>query len=60
MSDSPIKYCLIKKAETHGSCLGEIITPARYLDTEGLCQLGPATVNPVTRGVEGDGSGIIL
>ena len=62
MPDSPIKYRLIKKENTQEpvwekSSLHK--APSRRLC---LCQLGVPSYcqDPVTRGVEGDGSGIIL
>ena len=39
MSDSPIKYRLIKKEKHTGARLGEIITPHGTFPTPMLCQL---------------------
>ena len=41
MSDSPIKYRLIKKEKHTGARLGEIITPHGTFQRLCLCQLGP-------------------
>ena len=57
MSDSPIKYRLIKKEKHTGARLGEIITPHGTFPTPMFyASWDPSYCkNPVTRGVEGDG-----